>query len=244
MGLMPEDEKSLRKLKKLVDFLREYHDHKVLGLEYVPEKGRALVVFNHSLATYDMALFADAVLEDKKRQIRGLGDKLIFRIPFLKGFATRVGIVEGTKQNAENLLANDEIVGVAPGGMKEALRSRDRRYEIDWQGRLGFVKLAMKMQAPIILVACPHSDDIFQVEPHLLTDLAYQLFKVPLPVFKRQRGNPLLPEPVQLIHLVREPILPPTIEFGTEPPELQVLLFQKHLQAEMEKLLLHARTLV
>ena len=32
-----------------------YHDHRVEGLEHIPASGPALIVVNHSLATYDTA---------------------------------------------------------------------------------------------------------------------------------------------------------------------------------------------
>ena len=59
-------------------------------------RGPALIVFNHSFASYDMFMFAAVVYSSLGRRVRPLGDRLIFRTPLLKTLAHRLGIVEGS----------------------------------------------------------------------------------------------------------------------------------------------------
>lgn len=92
-----------------------YHDHRVEGLEHIPASGPALIVVNHSLATYDSGLLAAAVRERLGRDVWLLGDRYIFKIPVVRDLASAYGFVEGSQHNAESLLRDGELVLVAPG---------------------------------------------------------------------------------------------------------------------------------
>jgi len=52
----------------------------------------------------------------------------------LREWAQRMGGVVGEPEAARALLAAGRLVGVAPGGMREALRPARRRYQVDWTG--------------------------------------------------------------------------------------------------------------
>lgn len=201
--------------------LREYHQHKVVGMEHIPEKGRVLLAVNHSLATYDIALLGCAIYDEKERIARSLADHLIFKIPVLGNLASQLGGVEGNQSNAESLLENEELVTVAPGGMREALRPSNERYQILWEKRKGFVKLALKTQTPIIIGTCPKADDLFDVYPNALTKWAYKNFKIPL-FFARGVGLTLIPRPVELVHFLSQPIIPPKASEDSEEFKHQV----------------------
>ena len=58
-----------------------YHEHRVEGLEHIPASGPALIVVNHSLATYDSGLLAAAVRDKLGRDVWLLGDRYIFKVP-------------------------------------------------------------------------------------------------------------------------------------------------------------------
>src|ERR1700733_9726952 len=61
------------RLVAIANFLRWYHDHTVVGLENIPATGSALLVHNHSFATYDVFMLGAAIYEDRWRLVRGLG---------------------------------------------------------------------------------------------------------------------------------------------------------------------------
>lgn len=194
----------------VLDVLRLYHRHSVEGLEHVPSKGRALLVVNHSLATYDITLLWAAIHDQKARFVRGLADRLFFKIPGIGPIVESLGAAEGSQANAERLLLQDHIVCVAPGGMREALRPSSEKYRIDWERRTGFVKLAIATQSPIILAACPKADDLFDVYPSALTRWAYSKLKIPV-FFARGIGPTPVPRPIKLVHYLSRPIHPPPI---------------------------------
>lgn len=223
-------------LYRFVKKLRLYHRHKVVGLEHIPRTGRALLVFNHSLATYDIGMLFDAVKEELKRMPRPLADHLFFKLPFLGELAEAIGATEGSPDNAQRLLMEDQLVAVAPGGMKEAIRPSDRRYQLDWSSRKGFVRLAIKTSSPIILCLCPKADDLYDVYPSKLTEMAYQYLRIPL-ILARGLGPSVLPRPIRLVHFISEPIIPPA-------PSASEKIFASQVDKLHKKVLLTAEELI
>ena len=171
---------------------------------------RCLVVLQHSFATYDGFLPALDIYEERGRIPAGLGDDLIFKVPGL-GRLARTHIYPASHENAVNLLAAGRLVYVAPGGMNEALRPSDEKHSIRWANRKGFIRLSIRTGAPIVLGACHGADDIFTVYRSRLTDFAYRRLKLPLAAV-RGWGPTLMPRPVQLTHILAEPIYPPALD--------------------------------
>lgn len=228
--------KATKILTPVVKFLKKYHQHEVIGIEKIPEKGRAIIATNHSLATYDIALLVAEVLFKRERLIRPLVGRLFYELPFLGSFMDATGAVLGSPENAKRILANDELLGVAPGGMLESLRPSSERYQLRWDNRLGFAKLAIETGTPVILAACPRADDIFQVYSSPLTSWAYRQFRVPLFV-ARGLGLSALPRPVKLAHMISDPIKPPPPAPTRRGLASQTKVFQRQLKSEMEKLI-------
>lgn len=231
-----EREEFVQKVMPLLQAARAYHRHSVEGLQHVPDEGRALIVVNHSLATYDIMLLLTAIQQDKGRQPRPLIDRLFFKIPYLGDLATLYGAVEGSQKAAESLLNADELVTVAPGGMREALRPSTQRYQIRWNRRTGFVKLAMRTRAPIILAACPKADDLYDVYPSHVTSWIYRNFKVPV-FFARGLGPTPIPRPIQLTHFLSEPMLPPAPTGDDDHDDEVARAFHVTLMARMRALI-------
>lgn len=211
-----EREQLINTVLPFIQALRRYHRHEVIGLEQMPKKSRVLVVVNHSLATYDIMLLMTAFYTDLKRLPRPLIDRLFFRIPYLGDLTEYFGAVQGSPEAARQLLEDDELVTVAPGGMREALRPSSERYQIRWEKRYGFVKLAMETRTPIVLAACPRADDLYEVYENPFTDFFYSKFKVPV-FLARGLGPTPLPRPVKLVHMLSDPMMPP--EPGTTARE-------------------------
>jgi 1-acyl-sn-glycerol-3-phosphate acyltransferase len=219
---------------RLLRPLRRFHRHRVEGLELLPKDGAWLMVTNHSLATYDGFLYGMAVAEHTGRVARGLGDKRIFQTPGLRDFAHSIGLVEASPDAGLRLLAAGEIVAVAPGGMWEALRPRSERYQVRWDGRRGFVRLALRAGVPIVLAACPAADRIYSVYGNRLTDALYQRMHIPLPLV-RGFGPTLLPRRTRLTHYIAPPIHPPAHDPAREDEQVNVL--HGHVLATMQGLM-------
>ncbi len=231
-------DKKIKYLRALALPLELYHRHKAVGVEHVPSKGPCLIVVNHSLATYDILLLCKSILDIKGRITRPLMDRWFFTLPGLGEFMESIGAVEGSRDAARKLLVDEQqIVCVAPGGMKEAVRPSGEKYQINWQNRLGFARMAILTQSPVVLAACPKADDIFDVaNTKTLTSLFYETLRVPFVLF-RGIGLTPIPKPVQLTHYLSPQIFPPKPMKSKKALEKQVQDFHDHMEEEMRNLL-------
>lgn len=216
---MPNDQQILERARKLLLPLYRYHRFEISGLEHIPKEGPALLVVHHSLATYDGFLLGDAIFRGTGRLPRGLGDDRLFQIPGVRDVIRAVGIVPASPEAGEQMLKDGQVVGVAPGGMWESLRPRQERRRSRWEGRRGFVRLALRTGVPMIFGACPAADDIYTVYPSRVTNAVYKRLHVPVPV-ARGVGPTLLPRPVKIRAFLSEPLHPPT--WDPEQEEKQV----------------------
>ncbi|MEZ4743583.1 MAG: lysophospholipid acyltransferase family protein [Bdellovibrionota bacterium] len=233
------DHNLIKKLLPLVKGLRHYHRHTVCGLNSIPEKGKVLLVVNHSLATYDIALLFHAIYQERGRLARALLDRLFYKIPYISEFMEATGGAIGNSNTAKKLLELGEIVAVAPGGMREALRPSSERYQIRWEKRTGFAKIAIETQTPVVIAVCPKADDMYEVYPNKLTKWAYQTFKIPV-FLARGVGYTPIPRPVRLTHYLSEPIIPPQKRKDPEAFKKQVVAFHRKLETKAHKLIADA----
>jgi 1-acyl-sn-glycerol-3-phosphate acyltransferase len=212
-----------------------YHRHRVVGIEHVPQEGRCLVVVNHSLATYDIGLLGLRIFQHTGRNLRGLGDRAIFRTPLLRHVATQLGVVEGAPDAAQHLLEANRMVLVAPGGMIEALRTTRERYQLMWERRRGFCRLAIATQSPIMLAACPRADDLYKVFGNRLTRKVYERLRLPAPLVTGMAGT-VLPRPIPLTHHIAPLMIPPAVE-GDEAITAALPDYHRKVVDRMERLM-------
>lgn len=231
------DNEYIQKVTPLVKLLKEYHRHEVKGMENVPKKGRGLLVLNHSLATYDIALLMYSIYLEHHRLPRSLIDRLFYKVPYISEFMEAIGGIEASLENAKEMLTEGNLVAVAPGGMREALRPSTEKYTLLWEKRLGFARLSIVTQAPIILAICPKADDLYQVYKNPVTAWAYKKLKVPL-FFARGLGPSPIPKPVKLVHFLSKPIKPPKQNPDPEKFVKQVERYHKKIMKISEELMM------
>ena len=77
----------------------------------------------------------------------------VFHFPYLGTFINRIGGVRACPENAERLLAEEQLVAVFPEGIKGIGKLYRDRYRLQRFGRGGFIKLALRTGSPIIPVA-------------------------------------------------------------------------------------------
>ncbi len=245
---MPTDtatDTAIKWAERVLAPLHRYHRFAVEGLEHIPSSGGVLLAVSHSMATYDGFLLGLEIHRQRGRLMAALGDDLLFKIPGTRQMSQALGIFPASPNAGLKLLSDGHLLGVAPGGMQEALRSYNSRYQVKWRQRRGFIRLAIRAQVPIVLSACPAADDLYDVYPSALTDQLYQRFRLPLPIL-RGLGPTLLPRPIQLTHHLSEPIAPPKYDAaGVEHPDsaLEKLVDKHHAAVlqRMERLISEAR---
>lgn len=188
--------------------LAKYHSWEIVGVENIPTEGGAVITCTHSLASYDLFIMGCASKRLLGRQAYIVGDDLMFSIPGSEPVLLEMGYVPRvSRERVVERLEQGDLIGIAPGGMKESLRSHRMRYDFDWSDRLGFVWVAMQAGVPIVPIVCPSSNDIFTVYDNPLTPWVYRRLKLPLPLFRGIGPTPL-PRPVELLSVVGAPIYP------------------------------------
>jgi 1-acyl-sn-glycerol-3-phosphate acyltransferase len=142
------------------------------------------------------------------REVRWLAEDFVAHTPFLGAITNRLGAVRACPENAERLLGEDKLVAVFPEGEKGLGKPWARRYEIQRFGRGGFVKLALRMKAPIVPVAIVGSEE---THPTLLrSDRLARFLGVPFlpitPTFPLLGPLGLVPLPSRWVIRFGEPI--------------------------------------
>jgi 1-acyl-sn-glycerol-3-phosphate acyltransferase len=184
-----------------VDRLGERLHVEVEGVERVPA-GRALIVANHTFG-FDIVFAMSALFRATGRVVWSLGEHAWWKFPFLRRMAARVGTVDGTPDNADALLAHDQLCLVLPGGLREAMKPRELRYRLLWGHRYGFVRAAIRNRAPMVPLAAIGADDVFEIVGNAFERGKYLGFPLPRP----WAGLPI-PHRVKLRYVFGDPISP------------------------------------
>jgi hypothetical protein len=211
--------------------LGRYHEYSLVGAENLPREGGALGITSHGMATYDLFLTAYNLYRATGRPIRLLGDAVWFRTEGLARTFQRLGMVNTRPELARRLLDEGHVVAVAPGGAREAIRPWTKRFQVNWQGRAGFARLALEAQRPMVLCTCPAVDLVYTLYENPLTTFAYRQWKLPFPIM-RGVGPTLIPRPVKLTTYISPSFMPPPIA-GDQATEDEVRAYRDALNDKM-----------
>jgi len=134
----------------------------VRGAENLPATGPALLVCNHAgTLPLDSLVLQTIVHDEIVRHVRLLGADLVFSTPFAHTFARRIGATLACQEDAERLLAADQLVAVFPEGFKGLGKPYADRYKLQRFGRGGFVSAAVRAGVPIVPVSIVGSEEIY-----------------------------------------------------------------------------------
>ncbi|WP_067482292.1 lysophospholipid acyltransferase family protein [Actinomadura hibisca] len=132
------------------------------GLENLPARGPALLVGNHTVyGVVDAPLVFFEIHRRRGVWVRSLADHVHWQIPGWRTVMDLGGSVDGTRDNCRALLRAGQMVVVFPGGAREATRHRDDRYRLQWDGRLGFARLAVEAGCPIVPFGSVGAEEMF-----------------------------------------------------------------------------------
>ncbi|MFI9510267.1 lysophospholipid acyltransferase family protein [Nocardia sp. NPDC052566] len=154
----------VRVLDTLLAPLRAWTSPRFYGLENIPADGPVLLVGNHNLmGGIDAPLLLPEVLRRRGRLIRGLAENVLIAVPGIRHLLHHFGSVRGTRRNCLTMLSRGEAVIVFPGGGREAVRRKNEKYVLKWEGRTGFAHMAIEAGAPIVPVAMIGVDDAYDI---------------------------------------------------------------------------------
>jgi len=224
------DIKSFERRLKDLTIIDKYFRVKFYGMENIPAEGGALIIGNHGFFGIDGAFVVKHVYEEGGRVVRPLGDRLLFKIPLLRVVLNTVGVLEGEAKQAIDIMKAGELCSVYPGGYSETVKAPHEKYQVRqfWENHLGYIKVALKAQVPIIPISCIGLDDIiFQLKTAEETSkfaparflqkyMKHEKYSFPL-----WMGIGALPIPVQYSYKVGEAI---DLGYGPEAAEDPVIL--------------------
>jgi 1-acyl-sn-glycerol-3-phosphate acyltransferase len=134
----------------------------VRGAENIPVDGSALLVSNHAgTLPLDGMILHTIIYDEIGRHVRMLGADLIFKTPYSGDLARKTGTTLACQEDAERLLASNQLVAVFPEGFKGLGKPYADRYKLQRFGRGGFVATAIRAQVPIIPTAIVGSEEIY-----------------------------------------------------------------------------------
>lgn len=137
-----------------------WHGYEVKGLENIPDKGAALIVYYHGAIPIDIYYLNANLYIEKSRTLFSVMDNIMLKIPGLEKFFKFWGCFPGPRDRVVQVLRNGDLVSVAPGGVREAFFSEN--YSVVWGKRQGFAKAALEAKVPIIPVFTENIREAFE----------------------------------------------------------------------------------
>lgn len=202
--------------------LGRYHRHRVLHLDrlgaLLRKDRRVVLVGNHVLDVLDPLLFTAAVLDHYDCVPRFIGhENLIFGFPGLASLAYRYGMIPSRHmEDTERALEHDGLLMLYPGSGSEAARRvyREEPYRLKWEGRLGFLRLALRYDAEVLFVAAIGIDEMYYQSSlemptwllRLFGSERYQGSRVQFGLLGPHVLPATFPLPVEITHVVMGPL--------------------------------------
>lgn len=143
----------------VVDLSRIYVD----GLGALPRDGRFLLVGNHTMSGWaEVVLIPYFVHRELGRRVRGLATRQLADAGgWTRDVLEAAGAVVGDPENGAELMRQGETVLVFPGGGRDMLKFKGEQYQLLWEGRSGFARLAIAHGYPIVPVGLIGGDDVY-----------------------------------------------------------------------------------
>lgn len=244
---------SLRRLR----FLHgpgHYFRLQVEGWENLPP-APSVIVSNHSggAAAPDAWGFLVSWHEhfQAMRPIHGMAHEMVLSV-WITGYPfERLGVLRADPKMARQVLSEwKRDIFVMPGGDEDVFRPHKDRYKVQFAGRKGYVRLALRTGTPIVPVANAGAHDTLyvltdgrQIAKALRLDKLFRLNVFPIhisfPWGLAIGPLPHLPPPAILRYKIGKPILPPavSIPLHESPPLDLVEEYDHRVQVALQELL-------
>lgn len=144
----------LRTIRPVLERYASYFRAEVRGFDRLPTHGPFLVVGNHSGGQMppDLPVLLTAWWKHRSEfePVYALFHSFFLALPGVGAVMKRAGAVEAGPVAAEAVLRDGGILIDYPGGDYDVFRPWPQRNRIDFGERLGFVRLALRTQVPVI----------------------------------------------------------------------------------------------
>ncbi|MFT5685498.1 MAG: 1-acyl-sn-glycerol-3-phosphate acyltransferase [Myxococcota bacterium] len=231
-----------------------YFGLKVDGWENLPADDNVLAVSNHSGGTTVLDGFGLWYAWQERfgfsRPGHVMAHEMIFAADGPGRMFAQLGAVRADRTMAVDVLKNwKRDLIVMPGGDRDTWRPWKDRYKVNFAGRTGYAKIAIKAGVSIVPIANAGAQSTLMV----LTDGAPLARAMGLPKLARAEVFPIslsfpwgltigplphLPPPTTLRYKIGAPIAPPiTVAEGEEPPAWAVAQLDAQVQAAVQSML-------
>jgi 1-acyl-sn-glycerol-3-phosphate acyltransferase len=148
------DPEFLRALRPVLERYAAYFRPEVRGFERLPDSGPILVVGNHSggQSPPDIPVLLTAWWRARgmDEPIYTLFHSFFLGLPGVGPVMARAGAIAAGPAEAEAILRRGAVLIDYPGGDREVFRPWSERNRIDFGGRMGVVRLALRTQVPVV----------------------------------------------------------------------------------------------
>jgi 1-acyl-sn-glycerol-3-phosphate acyltransferase len=149
---------------RLLAMHRLWHRPWMNGLENIDPKRPTLFVGNHTLyGMLDVPLLGYEVYQRKGVYIRGLADRMHYKIPVWREVFKWIGSVVGSRENCSALMQSGAHIMVFPGGSREVAKRKGEAYQLIWKDRTGFARMAVEHGYRIIPFAAVGAEDCYDI---------------------------------------------------------------------------------
>lgn len=160
------DPEFLRRVTPAIDLYTKWYRPEVRGFESLPPRGEPfLMVGNHNggATPPDLPILLSAWWRERgyEEPVYGLYHSFFLSMPGVGTVMSKAGALDANPVDAERALRAGAPLVVYPGGDHDAFRPWSQRDTVDFAGRKGFVRLALRTGVPIVPVtACGVQDSI------------------------------------------------------------------------------------
>jgi 1-acyl-sn-glycerol-3-phosphate acyltransferase/nucleoside-diphosphate-sugar epimerase len=182
--------------RTLFKFLHErYWRVEAKGLNNLPREGRAVLVGVHrGFMPWDAVMALHLVASRLDRYPRFLIHPGLLKFPFLFNFHTKLGGLIACQENADYVLAREEMLAIYPEGIRGAFSLYRDAYRLGKFGRDEYVKMALRNRAPLVPFVTVGSAETFPIIGKL--NWGWWKRNTDWPFFPLTPTWPLLPVPL------------------------------------------------
>ena len=155
---------SAKTMGRLLAVHRLWHRPRMTGLENIDPQRPTLFVGNHTIyGMLDVPLLGYEVYQRKGVYIRGLADRMHYKIPVWRDIFKWIGSVVGTRENCSALMQSGAHIMVFPGGSREVAKRKGEAYQLIWKDRTGFARMAVEHGYRIIPFAAVGAEECYDI---------------------------------------------------------------------------------
>jgi 1-acyl-sn-glycerol-3-phosphate acyltransferase len=136
-----------------------YHRFEVHGLSALDRPGSALIAGYHGRPFASDLLMLQVHLLERGVNCRPIVHDSLAAAPGFRNIFEGMGFLQGEGPALEAAIAQGDKIIVTPGGARECTRDSKVRYRVDWGGRSGYARMALRYRLPIIPAGGSGIDD-------------------------------------------------------------------------------------